>query len=249
MESVNKKVVALALVTALFTTFQTFMYIRRATTKPEVVEYVNIYVAARTLPARYQITDQDLKQVKVTKEFINGQAIQNKADIVGKRLEDRVIEGEQILKDRLVDESNLTLAYEIPEGKRAVSINVDEQLQVANLMNPGDYVDIIATFQKDEMEDKGSKYVLPALSKVIIQNVKVLAMGQEMETVDKKGKELSKTVTLAVTPQEAEKLVFSSEFGTLRLALRAVGDDKSVVTPGVIRNDAAPAKGLTILSK
>jgi len=249
MESVNKKVILIALIMAVLSTFLVYVYIRNATTKPEARRYVYVYVASDTLPPKHKISEKDIKQVKVTPEYVNSNAIQNKADIIGKSLKDRIIEGEQILRDRLVEENNLLMAFNIPEGKRAVSIDVTEQTEVANHIRPGDFVDVIATFQKEEMDDKEKKYIILGVTSTVIQNAQILALGQEQVVGEEKMKELPKTVTLAVTPQEAEKLVFSSEFGTIRLALRPAGDDKITNSPGVIRNDVTPARGVTILSK
>lgn len=250
MESVNKRVILVAIVMAFFTTFLIYIYIRKATTQPDVIEYINVYVAAKTLAPRTKIAETDLKQIKVTKEYLNAKAVLNKADIVGKRLRDSIIEGEQILGDRLVDESNMELAFTLPEGKRAVSINVNEQTEVADLLRPGDYVDVIGSFQKVEEEDKLNKYVIPEITKIVLQNVMVLALGQETAIeVDAKKTELPKTVTLAVTPAEAEKLVYVSEFAVLRLALRAIDDHKDVSTPGIIKSDIVPEKGIKILAK
>lgn len=249
MEPVNKKAVFIAAILALLTTFLVFMYINKATTSTETIEYLNVYVASKTLPAKHLITDEDIDVMKVANEYINPQAVLNKADIIGKRLKDRVIKGEQILKDRLVGEGNLALAFSIPDGKRAVSINVNEQIAVGNHIRPGDYVDIIVTFQSKEMEDNTTKYVLPPVSKIVIQNVQVLALGQNQTIETEKIAEPPSTVTLAVTPQEAEQLVFCSDFGVITLALRPAGDTQIVSTPGAIRDDIAPKRGVINLLK
>jgi pilus assembly protein CpaB len=249
METVNKRVIMVALVMAFFTTFLIYVYIKKMTTKPDVIQYINVYVAAKTLPPKTKIVDSDLKQVKITSEYLNSKAVLNKSDIVGKRLKDSIIEGEQILGDRLVDESNMELAFSLPAGKRAVSINVNEQLEVANLLRPGDFVDVLASFQRVEEEDKLNKYVYPEITKIILQDVQVLALGQDLTIDETKKTELPKTVTLAVTPQEAEKLVYASEFATLRLALRAVDDHNNIVTPGTIKSDVISEKGTKIMTK
>ncbi|MCX7842957.1 MAG: Flp pilus assembly protein CpaB [Clostridia bacterium] len=249
MESVNRKVILISLIMAILTAFLVYAYIKKATAKPEVVEYINTYAAARTLPPKHKITDGDIKIIKVTREYLNPKAVLNKADIIGRRLKDSVIEGEQILVDRLADESKATLAYRIPEGKRAVSINVTEQTEVADHIRPGDYVDVIASFDKEEIEDVNGKMVFPRITRTIIQNAAILALGQDQVIPDEKQKELPKTVTLAVNAQEAERLVYASEFGTIRLALRNAGDDKVESSQGYIRQDITGEKGSKILPK
>jgi pilus assembly protein CpaB len=249
METVNKRVILIAIIMALITSFLVYLYISGMTTQKDVVDYINVYIAAKTLPPKYKITESDIKQTKVTKEYLNPKALTNRADIVGKSLKESVIQGEQILSDRLVDDKNTTLAYSIPEGKRAVSINVNEQTEVANLIRPGDSVDVIANFGKEEVEDKTTKTIYPAITKIIIQNVEVLALGQDQLVSDEKTKDLPKTVTLAVTPEESEKLVYASEFATVRLALRPSNDNKDTVTEGVIGNDLTSGRGVIVVQK
>lgn len=249
METVNKKVIFIAMILAFFTTFMVYVYIKNATTRPDTVQYINVYVAAKTMPAKYKITDSDLKVEKVSKQYLNERAVLNKADIVGKRLKDSIIEGEQVLSDRLVDESQGTLSYNIPEGKRAVSINVNEQVNVSNLVRPGDSVDVVASFEKEENEAAAGKVVIPRMTKVILQNVKVLAVSQDQKITDDKIKDAPKTITLAVDTGDVEKLVYASEYAVIRLALRPADDENTPGTSGITREDVTPAKGTVIITK
>ena len=85
---------------------------------------------------------------------------------------------------------------------------------------------------------------------MIIQNVELLALGQIQTVTEEASKDQPKTATLALTPQEAEKLVFASDFGVVRLALRGIEDYKNVDTPGIIRNDLiSRIKELTIITQ
>ena len=250
MESSNKKIILIALIMAVLASFLIYIYIKQMTVKPEIkIDYINVYVAVKTLPAKYKVTDKDLKLVKVTKEYLNPQAVLNKEDIIGKRLNDRIIEGEQILKDRLIDENNAGLIFNIPNGKRAVSININPQNAVSNLIKPGDYLDVIVSFDKDENDLGTEKKLYPKVAKMIIQNVELLALGQMLTPTEEVPKDQPITATLALTPQEAEKLVFASDFGVVRLILRGVEDSKIVDTQGVIRSDLVTDKGVTIIKK
>ena len=249
MESVNKKIIIISIVLALFTTLLIFLYIKDATVKPDVVEYIDVYVAAKTLPEKHEITEDDIKKTRVTKEHVNPDAVLVQADIIGKRLKDSIIEGEQILRRRLVQEDNFTLAYKVPKDMRAISVNVNEQIEVANLIRPGDYVDIIASFPM-ESQDVGPNTIMSvAKAETVIQNVQVLALGQSMTIEEGKDTELPKTVTLAVTPKDAEKLTYVSEFASIRMTLRSVGDDKIISGDGVIKDDVVSGKGVTVVPK
>lgn len=248
MESSNRKVIILAIVMALFTTFLIYLYIRKAITRSDVVSYVDVYVAAKTLPAKHVMEEGDIKKIKVAREYLNPNAIVNKAEIIGKRLKEKIISGEQILYDRLVTEKDMTLAYNIPKGMRAVSLNVDEQIEVANLINPGDRVDIIASFESEVAEDKNNRTVYPRITKTVIQNALVLALGQNMSE-EQDRKELPKTVTVALSPEDAEKLVYITEYAKVRMALRNIDDEKTVRTSGVTRNDLTANKEVMVYPK
>ncbi|NLL04593.1 MAG: Flp pilus assembly protein CpaB [Clostridiaceae bacterium] len=249
MESVNKRVITISLILALFTTAMVFLYIKSATVKTDVAEYIDVYIASKTLPEKHEITAADIKKSRVTKEYLNPDAVLVEADIIGKRLKDSVIEGEQILRSRLVQENNYTLAYKIPEGMRAISVNVNEQVEVANLIRPGDFVDIIAIFPMETLEQGENKIIELPKSETVIQNIQVLALGQDMVITEGKDMELPKTVTLSVSPKDAEKLTFVSEFASIRMTLRAVGDEKVITDNGVIKDDVVSDKGVIVVPK
>lgn len=244
MEKVNKKVIAIALALSLITAVLIYVYISGIKSEVPQVEYATVYVASRTLPARSRITADDIKQVKIAKELSNEKAVNDISEIIGKRLKDRIIEGEQIRIERIADENNVSLSYSIPDGTRAVSINVNEQINVANLLRPGDFVDVIGSFGKEETNNGETIRVYPRMTKIILQNVQVLALGQDMELSPGKLNELPTTVTLAVKKEDIEKFIYSSEYSSLRLALRSF-DDKSITnTQGVIREDMTGTKGV-----
>jgi len=160
MESVNKKVILIAIFMALVTTMLVYFYISNSTTTHEAaVPKISVFVASKTLPPKHKITQGDIRQERVAKEYLNSKAVQSENEILGKLVKDTIIEGEQILKDRLVSDNKNDLVYNVPEGKRAVSMNVNEQIEVSNLLRPGDYVDIIASCEKEEVEEAANKIV------------------------------------------------------------------------------------------
>lgn len=250
MEWINKKIILLAIILSLFTSLFIYSYINRVTKTTKPTDLVKVYVAAKTIPSRAMISAADVKEIEIDKKYVLPGAYQNKAEIIGKRVKDPVLEGEQILKDRLADEAKMNLSYSIPEGKRAVSINVNEASVVANFIRPGDYVDIVGTFEKEDVTEADKKIVYPKITKVVLQNVMVLGIGQDNHIPEGESKkDIPKTVTLAIDTQDTEKLVYSSEVGVLRLALRPVGDTQNVQTGGVIRKEITGDKGAVIFPK
>lgn len=113
-----------------------------------------------------------------------------------------------------------------PPGKRALTIRIDSLAAVGGLVNPGDFVDILARLKIPEnLEDE--KSTTNEVTTVLFQNIQVLAVGTNFKPLtnepayelQQKSKELN--VTLAVTPEEAGLLAFAEVNGTLQLALRA----------------------------
>jgi pilus assembly protein CpaB len=246
MEKTNKKILIIALIISLVTAALIYIYVSRNTSAAEapVIEYAEVYAAARTIPAGSEITREDVKPVKVAKELANANAAADMGDIVGKRAKESIIEGEQFMKERLSDGNDMSLSFSIPDGMRAVSINVNEQIGVAYLLRPGDCVDVVASFEKEEESSVDTVKYHPRITKVILQNVQVLALGQDTDVPPGKLTELPVTVTLAVGKDDVEKFVYASEYGILRLTLRPA-DDKSVISSqGIMRSDVTGGKGV-----
>ncbi len=109
----------------------------------------------------------------------------------------------------------------IPPGERAVSIAVDTTSSVTNLIQPDDRVDVIGTFRFPEM--KGDKSI-DTLTLTILQNVKILATGNRWgaiaDTQPGGGRGSYSTVTLSLSPKEAEMVIFAAQKGRLSLTLR-----------------------------
>jgi pilus assembly protein CpaB len=139
----------------------------------------------------------------------------------------KVIQGEPLLAGKLASkDAGRGLAALIPEGMRGEAVRVDEVVGVAGFIHPDDRVDVIAT-----LSPQGTSQTI---SKVILQNVKVLAVGKELDASDfARNKSLAVTVvTLLVTPAESEKLALTANTARLTLTLRSWTDDNPVETPG-----------------
>ena len=112
-------------------------------------------------------------------------------------------------------------------NKRAMSVKVDDVIGVAGFIKPGDRVDVMVT-----IEQEGGKQA-NMMSKMILENVKVLASGTQME---RKGKDEEpkpvQVITVEVDVEEAEKLALASTQGRLRLALRNPLNIEHVLTKG-----------------
>lgn len=242
MEGLNKKIFALAIIMALVTCLLLYFYISRLGSVSEV-EYIEVYAASVEIPARTVVEDKMIIKVQVPKDTKIAAGISDKSKIVGNLTKERIIKDELILLDRLYNDEKTNMTFIIPIGKRAVTIGVNEVTEVGNFLIPGDYVDVIATFDEANVEISGSKIYYPKYTKIILQNVQVLGVGQNMQVLKEKDKNLPASVTLAVTPDEAERLVLADESGVLRLALKPAADNDTIMTNGVIKDDMVLPKG------
>jgi pilus assembly protein CpaB len=112
----------------------------------------------------------------------------------------------------------------VPENLRGVTIKVDDAVRESGFVSPNSRVDVIVSIA----DGQGSS---EKKAKVILQNVPVLAAGQSVEMRGNKPVSIT-TVTLALTPEQAERLALAQTDGRLMLATRKLGDDRIVQTPG-----------------
>lgn len=118
-----------------------------------------------------------------------------------------------------------------PPGKRALTIAIDSLAAVGGLVNPGDFVDIIAkldTSEENISKKKKGKGDKETIVTVLFQNLQVLAVGVNFEPIgedappyDAQQKAKKLNVTLAVSPEEAGLLIFAQTKGTFQLSLRS----------------------------
>jgi Flp pilus assembly protein CpaB len=123
-----------------------------------------------------------------------------------------------------VDKNINSLSARLPDGMRAVGIKVDVTAVAGGFAClPMSHVDIISTLRRGDGD---------SVSRIILENVLVLAADQESQRVEGKNAMPANTVTVALTPADAELVSLASEMGTLRLVLRSYGDNKPAKTEG-----------------
>jgi pilus assembly protein CpaB len=112
-------------------------------------------------------------------------------------------------------------------NKRAMSVKVDDVIGVAGFIKPADHVDVMVTIEPIAGKQGN------AVSKTILENIKVLAAGTQMERKgkDEEAKQVT-VITVEVDVDEAEKLALASNQGKLRLALRNPMNKEHVLTKG-----------------
>jgi pilus assembly protein CpaB len=120
--------------------------------------------------------------------------------------------GEPVLRSKITGAGQrASLASQLEEGKRAVTVRVDEERGVAGFVLPGDYVDILMI--ADEISSKRQSY-----SDILLEHVKVLAIDQIASEAEEKPT-VARAVTLEVTKEQAQKILLASNVGKLSLIL------------------------------
>jgi len=154
-----------------------------------------------------------------------------------KSLDGRVVRtslqrGEPILDSKLAPVGTKGgLSAVIGEGKRAITVRVNDVVGVAGFALPGNLVDVIVN--TNEPEQKGGA-TPGSISKIVLEKILVLAVAQQVSRDDTQPKVVN-AVTLEVTPEQAEKLDVARSVGTLSLVLRNQVDTAAVDTGGATK--------------
>lgn len=248
MHSFNRKLWIIAGILSVISTFLIYKYLVGLKV-PEQQNLVKVYVASQTIPPRSLIVKEMLEEEEIPIEYVHPEAVREQDKILGKITTSEVIAGEQIITSRLAQEQKGNLSYRIPKDKRAVTINANEVIIVANLIKPGDHVDILVTIEEQDITtEDGDTIIYPSSTKTVLQDIQVLAVGQNMDAEMPVPKEMPVSVTLAVSCADAEKLVFAEEVGRIRLTLRPIMEEGHIDTPGATISHIA-TQPMTIKSR
>jgi len=187
-----------------------------------------VVVAAADLSLGSELRNDDLKVVQFPKGQAPDGSFTRPEEVLGRGLIVNVVRNEPILGAKLASkEAGAGLPPIIPSGMRAVSVRVNEVIGVAGYVLPGTRVDVLATASPTNNQTD-------MITKVVLQNITVLTAGTRLEQDDKEGKPVQVTVvTMAVSPEQAEKLALASTEGKIQLALRNPLDTSTPETPGI----------------
>jgi pilus assembly protein CpaB len=186
---------------------------------------VRLAVAARDLPVGAVLAAEDIRLVDWPGEVLPLGYSGSTEDLVGRGLLTYVRTNEPLIADKLAHrDGGGGLPILIPSGMRAVSVRVDEVVQVAGFVTAGTRVDVLVTLDGGDTPQ--------VTTRLILQNVQVLAAGQQVER-DREGTPVTVSViTLLVTPEDAERLTLAATQGRIQLALRGMLDMGEVNTSG-----------------
>ncbi len=161
------------------------------------------------------------------------------APLVGRVLRQPLVAGEPVLDARLAPvDGRGGLSATLAEGKRAITVRVNDVIGVAGFALPGTFVDVIVSARDARNEP---------FARIVLERIRVLAVAQETVADPTKPKVVT-AVTLEVTPAESERLDLARSVGNLSLSLRNELDRAQPQASGMrlddlMRQSAAPAQG------
>jgi pilus assembly protein CpaB len=188
-----------------------------------------IVVAAADVNLGQRLTPDMFKLADWPADALPPGALRDPAKLNGRVLKTSVLRGEPLSEAKLAPAGTLGgLSALIAEGKRAITVRVNDVVGVAGFALPGNFVDIIVHTQAGERQHERD------ISKIVLERILVLAVAQEVSRDDTKPRVVN-AVTLEVTPEQAEHLDLARSVGTLSLALRNQVDPRPGVTAGATK--------------
>lgn len=220
--------IGLAVLAGLVATVSIHRYV---SVKTRVVEKptARVLVATADIAPGTALTSTVVKTVSWPQELVPPGAPASFEAVKDRVLIIPVSKGEPILLSKLAPEGTAAgLSGLLGDGKRAMTVRVDDVSGLAGFVKPGDHVDVLMSIAVPGQSEEH-------YSKTILQNIVVLSSGQIWEQQQKDQKPvIVNTVTLEVTPEQGEVLNLASTQGKIRLALRSRNNLEVAQTSGVV---------------
>lgn len=181
-----------------------------------------IVVVKSDLPAGSTLSAAQLGTIRVGKDVNTAAVCTNPVELEGRVLIANAVKGSPVLQSMLAPTgSGGGLQALIPDGMRAITVEINEFSGLAGYLVPGCRVDVVATINGEGGE---------LISRTIVQNVRVQAVGAK-QAQDQSSP--IKSVTLIVNPKESEAIELAAATGKPRLVLRSSSDNDPANTDGV----------------
>lgn len=219
----------LAVVVALVVTVLIHGQLKQmTTTQAQARETQTVVVAAVDLPWGTSITGPMVKPMTYLKESVPAGHFTDPAALVGRTNIYPLKAGEPLFESQLAPTtvSQGGVAALVTPKKRAMGVKVDKVVGVSGFIHPGNRVDVLVTLSRNDRQNEPT-------TKIVLENILVLATGTELEKSGKQEKPAQvDVITLEVTPEEGEKLALAAQEGKLQLALRNYADTANSDTRG-----------------
>ena len=225
-------VLTIAVLTAGLASYGVYEAVKRMPVRQVEVDAVDVVVAAEDLPVGTRLRSEQLKVVAWPARTPVPGAFSDPKALVDRGVISTIGTNEPITATKVAGlESGAGLPPVIPQGMRAMSIRVNDVIGVAGYVVPGTRVDVLVTVREDGPENGRQD----PIARTVVSNVEVLTAGTAIDqTRAKDGKPQPATVvTLALTPEDGEKIALAQSEGKLSLALRNPLDVEPTDTRGI----------------
>lgn len=231
-------VLAGALLFGLLAAFSVSRYLSSAQAYSKGLSQVA--VAKVAIPLGTKIIAEQVTMVQFPKESTPDGTFAVAEKLVGRVAVTNIGAREPITEARLAPEGTAGgLSAVIPEGYRAMTVKVDDVVGISGFIMPGTLVDIVVVIEPAENTGRQNP-----ISKIVLQNIKVLANGQNIDKPeDQREANSVKAVTLQVLPEQAEKLALAANEGKLQLVMRNSTDQGDEETKGITKRDLLGGDG------
>jgi len=219
----------LALVFGAMATFMAMGWLKGQSQKvvQQKTEMVPVVVAVKEVPPAVALSGDQVKVSQWPKDSALPGKFSRFEDVEGRVTAVPLNPGEPILENKLAPKGVIPgLTALLSPEKRAMTVKVDEASGVAGFLNPDNRVDVVATVDKGDFNKD-------PISKLILQNLRVLGTGQRIEKKLGEKPQVVPTVTLEVSPEEGESLALAVQEGKIFLILRNQQDEQLVKSAGV----------------
>jgi pilus assembly protein CpaB len=194
--------------------------------RPTAVETAPIYVALQNINVGDPLSEDMVKLEEWPKDKAPVGAISEWTDLNERRPRTNIYQGEPILDGKLLAKGQTNDPIQgVPTGMRLKTVSVDARKSAAGLLSPGDRVDVQLFVARNDAYG-----VTSPVTKIILQNVRVYAVDQTIEKASdgEDARSVAKTVSLIVTPAQANKMTLAENLGEVSLIPRHP-DDETVV--------------------
>jgi len=276
----NRRLLLLALVAGIVAAILVYTALSRGSestggTSGATASMAPAVVAKQDIPARTKITTGMVEVRQMSLDDRSELAYADLTNVVGRVTRYPIATSEQVLSTKVVSLESAavtgdSLSYVIPDARRAMAVKVDEVVAVGGLVLPGDYVDVMATFDVTFRDGESEKTENKYFTRLILQNIEVLAVaqtvvdapteagtaadsgagatatapetteGQRARNTEAEPEPKAATVTLSLTPQEAQLIFLAEQNGVLRMAVRPYGDAEVQDIPFVAEPELIP---------
>lgn len=214
----KKRIIVLAVILGLLTVGVLYYYLESLKLVPEKkVELTEVVVAINTIPAHVKVSSEMVTIKSLPSEAVHPDAAINIEQVVGFTSKVEILNGEQFLRSRVAtDESKSSLSYRIPENMRAITVPVSEFSSVGGYTIVGDKIDVLVSYNDVTIN--------PTLITVTqFQNIEILEKGPLVPTSDDSvamNQGVTSSLTLLVTPSQAEIMAYAIASGNIYMTLR-----------------------------